>query len=75
MSLNADHRDVCKFTSQEDPSYVCVRNALQNLVTNLCIKGMFCPFWKEIPVHSSLLTPSKYWVQIPWEASFQMKTN
>ena len=32
-SLNADHHDVCKFKSPEDPRYVNVRNALKPLVS------------------------------------------
>lgn len=31
--LNADHHNVCKFTSQQDPNYVSVRNALKSLLT------------------------------------------
>ena len=31
--LDADHHDVCKFVSKEDPNYVCVREILQYLVT------------------------------------------
>ncbi|KAL2221578.1 hypothetical protein M432DRAFT_587555 [Thermoascus aurantiacus ATCC 26904] len=30
--LNADHHNVCKFSSQEDPGYVSVKNAIQELV-------------------------------------------
>ncbi len=30
--LNADHHDVCKFTSPEDPNYISVRDILQHLV-------------------------------------------
>jgi len=30
--LEADHHDVCKFTSKEDANYVCVRDILQYLV-------------------------------------------
>jgi WD40 repeat protein/pimeloyl-ACP methyl ester carboxylesterase len=30
--LEADHHDVCKFSSREDPNYVCVRDILQYLV-------------------------------------------
>jgi hypothetical protein len=40
-SLNADHHDVCKYTSPEDPNYVSVRNALQTLVKSLRSRGMF----------------------------------
>ena len=39
-SLNADHHDVCKYTSQEDSNYVIVRNALQTLVRSLQSQGM-----------------------------------
>lgn len=30
--LNADHHSVCKFSSQDDPGYVSVKNALQELI-------------------------------------------
>ncbi|KAI1738139.1 hypothetical protein F4680DRAFT_459999 [Xylaria scruposa] len=33
--LQADHHDVCKFSSPADPNYVAVRNAIQSLVTQL----------------------------------------
>ncbi|KAI0552310.1 hypothetical protein F4679DRAFT_535245 [Xylaria curta] len=33
--LQADHHDVCKFSSPVDPNYVAVRNAIQSLVTQL----------------------------------------
>ena len=39
-SLNADHHDVCKYTSQEDSNYMTVRNALKTLVRNLQSRGM-----------------------------------
>ena len=39
-SLNADHHDVCKYTSQEDSNYVIVRNALETLVRSLQSMGM-----------------------------------
>ncbi len=38
-SLNADHRDVCKYISPDDANYVIVRNALKTLVENLRSKG------------------------------------
>jgi hypothetical protein len=38
-SLNADHHDVCKYTSQEDSNYVNVRNALKSLVSRYRAKG------------------------------------
>jgi hypothetical protein len=39
--LNADHHDVCKYTSADDPNYVSVRNALQSLVGRFRSKGTF----------------------------------
>lgn len=30
--LDADHHGICKYSSQDDPNYVCVRNALSSLV-------------------------------------------
>ncbi len=32
-SLQADHHDICKFSSPMDPNYVSVRNAIKTLVT------------------------------------------
>lgn len=40
-SLNADHHDVCKYTSPEDSNYISVRNALKTLVGSLGPRGMF----------------------------------
>lgn len=34
-SMVADHHDVCKFTSQEDPNYISVRNALNTIVNSI----------------------------------------
>lgn len=42
-SLNADHHDVCKYTNQEDPNYVTVRNVLKSLAKTLQSRGMFKP--------------------------------
>ncbi|KAL8965919.1 MAG: hypothetical protein Q9183_003616, partial [Haloplaca sp. 2 TL-2023] len=33
--LNADHHNVCKFTSQQDPNYVSVRNALKYVLPRI----------------------------------------
>lgn len=33
--LNANHRDVCKFTDQTDPNYQIVRNALASIIDKL----------------------------------------
>ena len=32
--LNANHRDVCKYSSQKDPNYITVRNALVGAIEN-----------------------------------------
>lgn len=34
-SMVADHHDDCKFTSQEDPNYISVRNALKTIVNSV----------------------------------------
>lgn len=39
-ALNADHHDVCKYTSPEDSNYISVRNALKTLVGRFKPKGM-----------------------------------
>ncbi|TAQ86948.1 hypothetical protein B7494_g4728 [Chlorociboria aeruginascens] len=38
-SLDADHHNVCKFESTEDPNYISVRNALKTLVTTIRANG------------------------------------
>ena len=40
-SMMADHHDVCKFTSRQDPNYISVRNALKTIVSSACEKGKF----------------------------------
>ncbi|KAI9781585.1 MAG: hypothetical protein M1835_004276, partial [Candelina submexicana] len=40
-SLNADHHDVCKFISQDDPNYVSVRNAMKSLVEKFKTRGAY----------------------------------
>ena len=42
--LNADHHDVCKYTSQDDSNYVSVRDVLKTLVGNLGLRGTFWCF-------------------------------
>jgi len=32
----ADHHDVCKYSSPEDPNYISVRNVLGMLVKRVC---------------------------------------
>ena len=39
-ALKADHHDVCKYSSQDDPNYVSVRNALKSLVNRFMSKGV-----------------------------------
>ena len=38
-SLNADHHDVCKYSSRSDPNYMVVRNALSDLVKTIRSKS------------------------------------
>ena len=33
--INTNHRDVCKFASQQDPNYLLIRNSLANLLAEL----------------------------------------
>ena len=40
-SLNADHHDVCKYSSRSDPNYIIVRNALSSLVNTIRSESMF----------------------------------
>ena len=35
MYLNANHRDVCKFSTQDDPNYLAVRNSLASALEDL----------------------------------------
>ena len=37
--LDADHHGVCKYASQEDPSYIAVRNVLRTLVSKSKVRG------------------------------------
>lgn len=38
--LNADHHDVCKYTTRDDSNYVSIRDALKTLVGSLGARGM-----------------------------------
>ncbi|MCJ1466023.1 hypothetical protein MMC07_004642 [Pseudocyphellaria aurata] len=38
-SMAADHHDVCKYTSQEDPNYISVRNALSTIINSITEKS------------------------------------
>lgn len=46
--LQADHHDVCKFSSPVDPNYIAVRNAIKSLVTQLRDQKL------EVPAKSPL---------------------
>lgn len=37
--LDADHHEVCKYGSRDDPSYITVRNALMALTSRIKSKG------------------------------------
>lgn len=37
--MDANHRDICKFDSVDDPNYVRLRNALAGAVRNLLRDG------------------------------------
>jgi WD40 repeat protein/pimeloyl-ACP methyl ester carboxylesterase len=37
--LEADHHEVCKYSSMDDPNYIAVRNALMAIVQDLRIRG------------------------------------
>lgn len=39
-ALNADHHDVCKFSSPDDANYITVRNALKTLVGRFRTRGI-----------------------------------
>lgn len=38
--LNANHHDVCKYSSRDDPNYVTIRSVLQTLVLSFRKAGM-----------------------------------
>lgn len=48
--LDADHHNVCKYTSQQDPNYVSVRNALKSLLRTVSdsVTGINPPVANEI---------------------------
>ncbi|KAI1190713.1 hypothetical protein F5B17DRAFT_37040 [Nemania serpens] len=48
--LQADHHDVCKFSSPVDPNYIAVRNAITSLVTQLRVQKSDVPAKSPIPV-------------------------
>ena len=40
-SMDADHHNVCKYTSQHDSNYIIVRNALNTLVSRFRAAGSY----------------------------------
>ena len=38
-SMVADHHDICKYTSVQDPNYINVRNALKTFVAQIYEEG------------------------------------
>ena len=40
--LGANHRDICKFDSVEDPNYITVKNALFTATNDLIHDGASC---------------------------------
>jgi hypothetical protein len=41
QSMNTNHRDICKFESQTDPSYTVIRNVLASITANLIKEGTY----------------------------------
>ena len=39
--LNANHRDICKFDSPDDPNYVTLKNAIISATQDILKAGMF----------------------------------
>ena len=45
--LNANHRDVCKFESPDDPNYMTLKNALVSATQDILKDGMFVAYYKK----------------------------
>jgi hypothetical protein len=41
QSVNANHRDICKYEKQTDPSYVLIRNVLASISADLINEGTY----------------------------------
>ena len=41
QSVNANHRDICKFEKQTDPSYILIRNVLASITADLIKEGTY----------------------------------
>ena len=42
--LNANHRDICKFDSPDDPNYVTLKNAIISATQDISKDGMFVSY-------------------------------
>lgn len=40
-ALNADHHNICKYDSPQDPNYIVVRNVLKSLVSKVLVNAQF----------------------------------
>jgi hypothetical protein len=41
QSVNANHRDICKFEKQTDSSYILIRNVLASITADLIKEGTY----------------------------------
>ena len=41
QSVNANHRDICKFEKQTDPAYILIRNVLASITADLIKEGTY----------------------------------
>src|ERR1700733_6664895 len=41
QSVNANHRDICKYEKQTDPSYILIRNVLASITADLIREGTY----------------------------------
>ncbi|MCJ1392169.1 hypothetical protein MMC18_005036 [Xylographa bjoerkii] len=57
MPLNADHHDVCKYTSQKDPSYISVRNVLSHLLEQFQSDDNSKSIWQKLFMSALFKTP------------------
>lgn len=42
--LNANHRDICKFDSPDDPNYVTLKNAIISATQDILKDGMYVSY-------------------------------
>ena len=46
--LNANHRDICKFDSPDDPNYVTLKNAIISATQDILKDGMFVSYHHNV---------------------------